>query len=435
MNPRLLATRVLIQILFHGKSLNECVIEFTQKIDNAKDRAFARQLVSGVLRYYERLDFLLSKLLKKPLKGKDADIFCLLLIGLYQVFFMRVPDHAAVAETVKLTQKFKKSWAKGFVNGVLRQSIRDKDELLTLVESEEYAKYSHPDWLIEAIKNDWPEDYQKILTQNLKQAPMVLRVNQQKHSREQYRAKLQEREMDSETLSFSDEAIKLTHACDVLKLPGFETGEISVQDQAAQLAAKLLKLENGNNVLDACAAPGGKTAHLLESNANIQVLALDVSEARLMRVKETLQRLNLKAATQCGNASELDSWWSGQLFDRILLDVPCSAIGVIRRNPDIKIHRKSEDISQLVENQRKLLNTLWQILKPGGILVYATCSVLKAENENQIAHFLDLNADANELKIEAQWGRKASIGRQIFPGENEMDGFYYARIQKKLNST
>ncbi len=430
MNPRLLATRILQQVIFQGKSLNSCIAQFTQHIDEPKDRAMSRELVSGVLRFYERLDFLLSELLKKPLKEKDSDVYCLLLVGLYQIYYMRVPDHAAVSETVRLTQKLKKGWAKGFLNGVLRQSIRDKDALLSKIEQEEEAKFSHPQWLIDKIKTDWPADHVSIFEQNLLHAPMVLRVNQQIQSTEKYLDRLNVKSMGGECLAFSNEAIRLEKSCDVMMLPGFKQGEVSVQDQAAQLAAGLLDLQAGFRVLDACAAPGGKTAHMLETEPKINVLALDVSEDRLLRVEDTLQRLKLKAKTCAADAVQIDEWWDGELFDRILLDAPCSAIGVIRRNPDIKIHRNAEDIPQLVGNQRKLLEALWLTLKPGGILLYATCSVLKDENENQVDSFLRSHLDALEVKINQDWGRDGKCGKQILPGENGMDGFYYARIQK-----
>ena len=429
-----------MQVIFQGKSLNACVAQFTQHIENPKDRAMARELVSGVLRFYERLVFVQQELLKKPLKEKDADVYCLLLVGFYQIFYMRVPDHAAVSETVKLTQKLKKGWAKGFVNGVLRESIREKENLIEKIESAEEARFSHPSWLIEKIKTDWPDSYQSIFEQNLLHAPMTLRVNQQKLSAEAYLERLNEQGMAGECLPFSSHAIRLEHSCDVLKLPGFNQGDVSVQDQAAQLAAGLLDLKPGLKVLDACAAPGGKTAHMLETEPGIDVLALDVSEERLKRVDETLKRLNLKARTCAADAYDLDVWWNGEMFDRILLDAPCSAIGVIRRNPDIKIHRNKEDIPQLVENQRKLLDVLWQTLKPGGILLYATCSILKDENENQISDFISSHEDSIELKINSQWGLSVSAnsdkaGKQILPGDNGMDGFYYARIQKKDFST
>ncbi|MDH3325392.1 MAG: 16S rRNA (cytosine(967)-C(5))-methyltransferase RsmB [Gammaproteobacteria bacterium] len=432
MNPRLLATRILMQVIFQGKSLNACVAQFTQHIDDSKDRAMARELVSGVLRLYERLDFLLSKLLTKPLREKDSDVYCLMLVGLYQIFYMRVPDHAAVSETVKLTQKLKKSWAKGFLNGVLRQSLRDKETLIEAIETEEEAKFSHPAWLVNKIKTDWPDNYESIFEQNLQHSPMILRVNRQKRSAADYLVRLEDKGMAGQCLPFSSEAIRLEKACDVLQLPGFKQGEVSVQDQAAQLAAGLLDLEAGLTVLDACSAPGGKTAHMLETEPGIDVLALDVSEDRLKRVDETLTRLSLKAKTCAADAFDTEAWWNGELFDRILLDAPCSAIGVIRRNPDIKIHRNEEDIAQLVENQRKLLDVLWQTLKPGGILLYATCSILKDENENQITDFLRLQDDAIELKIKSEWGTNVSAGKQILPGENGMDGFYYACISKVI---
>lgn len=429
MNPRLLATRILGQVIDQGKSLNACVDQLSQ-INDPKDRAFSREIVSGVLRHHARLVFILNQLLAKPLKKKDGDISILLLVGLYQLYFMRTPDHAAVSETVKLTKKLKKDWAKSLVNGVLRQSIRERSALEAKVEENLSAKYSHPDWIVRQLRKDWPEDYISILGENQKQAPMTLRVNLQKSTIAEYQALLRSVDLEVELTAKSSAALKLKKPCDVAQLPKFKMGYVSVQDLAAQQAAPLLKLEPGMLVLDACAAPGGKTAAMLELNPDMEVLALDISAQRLDRVKETLERLDLKAMLKSSAAEDHENWWDGRCFDRILLDAPCSAIGVIRRNPDIKIHRKPEDIPHLVEKQRKILASLWPMLKPGGLLVYATCSVLKAENEYQVANFLESNQDAREVKIVHNWGNDVTVGKQIFPGQDDMDGFYYACIEK-----
>ena len=430
MNARLVALRVLLQVLNDGKSLNACSALINASIEEPKDRAFARELSFGVLRWHPQLMFILSQLISKPLKAKDQDIVCLLLMGFYQILFLRVPDHAAVSETVKLTQKLKKGWAKNLVNGVLRELLRERENIQIKIESDLVAKYAHPLWFIHLIQKDWPEQWEIILASNNEQAPMTLRVNQQKYPTIEYQTLLLDRGFNSSISSFSPNALVLEKPCDVSLLPGFDAGAVSVQDLAAQQAAYLLELPKQGCVLDACAAPGGKTAHILEVEPSSRVVALDISEDRTKLIQQTLDRLGFEAQLVCADAGDTASWWDGELFDRILLDAPCSATGVIRRNPDIKIHRTLEDVQQVVHNQKKLLEALWPLLKPGGIFLYATCSVLKDENVTQILSFLSANDDAVELNIESDWGNKEAAGKQILPGANGMDGFYYARIQK-----
>lgn len=436
MNPRFVAIKVLEQVIAHGKSLNHCSSQINEQIPDAKDRALARELVFGVLRYYPTLTFILQRLLQKPLKPKDTDVTCLLLIGIYQLRYMRIPDHAAVNESVKLTQNLKKKWARGFANGVLRNCLREKNTFDELCEKNDPARYSHPKWLLNRIKQDWPDHWESIVEKNNQQAPMILRVNQQQCSVEDYRQKLTAINIDAELMPHAPDALRLLHACDVGVLPGFYDGLVSVQDAAAQQAvANLGLLEMGLKekcrVLDACAAPGGKTAHILEMRPTADVQALELSEKRLPLIEETLTRLKLKAKVICADAVNVDEWWDGQLFDRILLDAPCSATGVIRRNPDIKFHRRPEDIDAVVLSQKALFDALWPLLKPGGTFLYATCSILKDENENQVQQFLARHDDAIETKLSAIGEVQCQVGVQIFPGHHDMDGFYYARINKK----
>jgi len=411
-----------------GQSLTAALDNAFSSIESGKDRAFIQALCYGVCRQFHRLDFILSQLLDKPLK--DADVKSLALVGLYQLKFMRVKPHAAVSETVLAARK--KPWAKSLLNAVLRTYLREQEGLEHKADKFQVAALSHPDWLIRQIKQDWPEQALTILQQNNQQPPMALRVNLAKISCESYLQLLTEQEITAETVSFCPSAIRLDKPVPVDLLPGFAEGLVSVQDTAAQLAAGLLDVQPGHRVLDVCAAPGGKAAHILESQPQLkELVAVDIDESRMQRVSENLQRLNLQAKLVVGDASNPSDWWDGKPFDRILLDAPCSALGVIRRHPDIKLLRRAEDIGQLQALQKTILHAVWPLLAPGGLMVYATCSILKQENEHQVQAFLAEHSDAVELPIDADWGAAGICGCQIFTGESAMDGFYYARLSKK----
>ncbi len=435
MNTRLVAARVLSRVLQDGQSLTAALDQAFSGIEASKDRAFIQALCYGVCRQFHRLDFILSQLLDKPLK--DADVKALALVGLYQLNFMRVKPHAAVSETVLAARK--KPWAKSLLNAVLRTYLREQEGLENKAEKFQSAAVSHPAWLIKQIEQDWPDLAKQILLENNLQPPLVLRVNLAKTSCEQYLHLLAEQDIAAEAVNFCPSAIRLDKPVQVDLLPGFAEGLASVQDTAAQLAAGLLAVQPGQRVLDVCAAPGGKTAHILESQPQLaELVAVDIDEARMQRVSENLQRLNLSAKLVVGDAANPATWWDGKLFDRILLDAPCSALGVIRRHPDIKILRRAEDIGQLQALQKAILQAIWPLLAPGGVMVYATCSILKQENEQQIQAFLTANTDAIELPLfpnaseeTADWGVAGVCGRQIITGESAMDGFYYAKIGKR----
>ncbi|HEY8036773.1 MAG TPA: 16S rRNA (cytosine(967)-C(5))-methyltransferase RsmB [Methylobacter sp.] len=428
MNTRLVAARVLSRVLQDGQSLTAALDNAFLTIDSAKDRAFIQALCYGVCRQFHRLDFVLSQLLDKPLK--DTDVKALALVGLYQLKFMRVKPHAAVSETVLAARK--KPWAKSLINAVLRTYLREQEGLEQKVDKFQVAALSHPDWLIKQIEQDWPEQALAVLRENNQQPPMVLRVNLSKISRENYLQLLTEQGISAQTVSFCPSAIILDKPVPVDLLPGFADGSVSVQDTAAQLAAGLLDVQPGHRVLDVCAAPGGKTAHILESQPRLkELVAVDIDESRMQRVSENLQRLNLQAKLVVGDAANPQSWWDGKPFDRILLDAPCSALGVIRRHPDIKLLRRAEDIGQLQVLQKSILQAVWPLLAPEGLMVYATCSILKQENEQQVQAFLAEHSDAVELSIDADWGTAGVCGRQILTGESAMDGFYYACISKR----
>lgn len=383
-----------------------------------------------MLRYYPRLAYLAAQLLNKPLKRKDLDVQQLILIGLYQLIYLKVPAHAAVAETVAATRLLGKDWAAGLVNALLRSFQRSAEQLLAQADADPVARYAHPAWWLSQLQTDWPTHWQAILDANNQRPPMTLRVNAQRSSRDEYAARLRAAGVVAHPVPHAPQALTLEKPVDVAQLPGFNDGAVSVQDAAAQLAAPLLELAPGQRVLDACAAPGGKTAHLLESEPWLHVQALDSDAQRLARVRDTLTRLHLAADLRHGDAASPSDWWDGQAFDRILLDAPCSGSGVIRRHPDIKLLRTAQDIVTLAQQQRRLLDALWPLMARGGILLYATCSVLMAENQHNLARFLAAHSDARELPIGADWGHAQTPGRQRLPGENAMDGFYYARLMK-----
>ena len=427
MNTRLIAARVLSRVLQDGQSLTAALDSALPAVESVKDRAFIQALCYGVCRSYHRLDFILSELLDKPLK--DLDVKALALVGLYQLKYMRVKPHAAVSETVLAARK--KPWAKALINALLRNYLRDQDGLELKADNAHCAAVSHPDWLIRHIEQDWPQQAQSIFLENNRQPPMALRVNLARISLDRYLQQLIERDIAAVAVGFCPTAVMLDKPVAVDLLPGFTEGLVSVQDVAAQLAAGLLDVQPGQRVLDVCAAPGGKAAHILEQKPQIkELIAVDIDATRMLRVSDTLQRLKLSATLVVGDAAQPQDWWDGRLFERILLDAPCSALGVIRRHPDIKLLRRADDIPPLQALQQSILHAVWPLLAPGGVMVYATCSILKQENEQQIAAFLAEHPDAIELPIDADWGVAGSHGRQIMTGESAMDGFYYARMGK-----
>jgi len=431
MNVRATAAKVLNQVVEQGQSLSNA-LPAAQKEMSPKDKALLQVLCYGVLRTLPRLDFFCRSLMNKPLKGKQRALHFLILVGMYQLLYTRIPSHAAVGETVNGTKALKKPALKGMVNGVLRSFLRDQDALVAKADLQDTLKYCHPRWLVKRLQAAYGEEQAgAIMFENNQQAPMWLRVNSKHHDREQYQALLNEVELPSFTAEddVNADALRLEKATDVYRLPGFEEGWVSVQDGAAQLAAHYLDPQPDDLILDACAAPGGKTVHMLERQPLIkQMVAVDADEKRLVRIQENLDRLKLSATVIHGDASKPDNWWKGDQFDRILCDAPCSATGVIRRHPDIRWLRRDSDIAELVSLQKEILNALWKKLKPGGILLYATCSILPDENNLQVDAFLAETSDAIILPLSSNENGKT--GRQLLPNEDTMDGFYYAKLQK-----
>jgi 16S rRNA (cytosine967-C5)-methyltransferase len=430
-NPRWIALQVILQVVEHGRSLDDIFqSDWFQSLSlSRRDQGLAREIAFGLCRWYFSLSHLLRQRLQKPLRARDRDIETVLLIGLYQLLVMRTDSHAAVNETVKLALAQKKKWAKGLVNAVLRGVIRDKIEL-----DENAGAEAYPDWMRTRIEADWGEQAESILLAGTERPPMTLRVDTRQCEIESVIAKLAADGILATRHALVDTAILLETPCDVSQLPGFEQGLLSVQDAAAQLAAPSLSCAPGARVLDACAAPGGKTLHLLQSYADIEVDALDSSESRLLRLRENLQRGGQSARILVGDAASPEDWFDGRGYDAVLADLPCSASGVLRRHPDIKLLRRESDIMPLLTQQSRMLQALWTVLKPGGKMLFSTCSIFKEENETQVARFLQQQTDAIEVSLEGvEWGEPRSHGRQILSGRDNMDGFYYALLTRSAN--
>ena len=430
MNPRLAAAKALTAVLNGKASLNSSLPLQLDKVE-VRDRGLTQDLAFGTARWQPRLSALANKLLQKPFKAADADVEALLLVGLYQLLDTRIPAHAAIGETVGCADKLKKPWAKALLNAVLRNAQRESEALLAELERDPVVRTAHPRWLQKSLKAFWPEQWEAICAANNAHPPMILRVNRRHHSRDAYLQLLVEAGIEAQPCTFSQDGIVLAAACDVRNLPGFAEGWISVQDEAAQLAADLLDLAPGQRVLDACCAPGGKTCHILEVEPKLAgVVAVDLEAKRLVRVRENLERLGLSAELIAADGRDTATWWDGKPFQRILLDAPCSATGVIRRHPDIKLTRQPDDIAALATLQGELLDAMWPTLEVGGILLYATCSTLPTENTEVIEAFLARTPGARELDIAGQFGIKQPHGRQLLAQEGGHDGFYYAKLIK-----
>ncbi len=425
-NVRALAAKAIFQVLEKGVSLSVALPEQQKQIESGKDKALIAELSYGVMRYLPQLDKCISDCMSKPLKGKQRIVHQLLLVGCYQLYFTRIPSHAAISETAEGCRKLGFEGLVKVVNGILRNIQREMPELSKAADT---LSYNTPAWIIKSLKQAYPDDWQQVIEQSHQRPPMWLRNNRLSQTREAYLAQLEALEIGA-TAGESQDAILLDKPIDVAKLPDFFQGAVSVQDGAAQWAASLLAPKDSELVLDACAAPGGKTCHLLELAPQIDLVAVDFDAKRLERVQQNLDRLSLKAKVIHGDAAKIQDWWQGDKFDRILLDAPCSATGVIRRHPDIKWLRKAVDIEELAKLQAEILDHCWQWLKPGGTLVYATCSILPQENAEQISAFLARTPDA-KLDALPQQANNQAIGWQILPGQNNMDGFYYARLLKQ----
>jgi len=428
---RSIAASLVRSVADQGESLSGLLTGQLQTLDDPRQRALAQELTFGTLRWYHLLEAVLARLLKQALRKKDRDIHALLLVGLYQLLLLHMTAHAAVNETVEAARATGKSWAVNLVNAVLRNAQRRADELLAALQDNPATRWSHPVWWVAQLRQDWPQNWQQILEANNQRPPMVLRVNRLRSDRTAYLEQLHGAGIAARQLPAADGAVLLEEPVGVDRLPGFSDGLVSVQDGAAQLAAPQLDLKPGQRVLDACAAPGGKTGHILEIAPGLQELvAIDSDPRRVEKIRDNLSRLRLEATLVAADAADTPHWWDGRFFDRILLDAPCSASGVVRRHPDIKLLRRAGDLQALARQQQHLLEALWPLLAPGGILLYVTCSVFRKENTGAVQAFLSRHTDAGELPLAGDWGTAQLVGRQILPGEQGMDGFYFARLTK-----
>lgn len=446
-NVRAIAATALASVIAHGEAFTGDIDSPQTKRDSRntmpelarQDLSFFRELCYGSLRYFFYLDALLRPFLKKPLTKKDADIHALLLIGLYQIIYLRTPDHASLSATVDACSALKKHWAKGLVNAILRNYLRqqaDSDPNPASQLNDAAAANGHPGWLYKKLIADWPQQYRAILDYNNAAPPMTLRINLKQTGRDEYRQELVQTGIETYDSALGATDIRLTHAVDVGSLPHFEQGWVSVQDGGAQLAATLLDPQPGQHVLDACAAPGGKSVHLLQQEPGIYLTAIDSRADRLQRVTENLQRCQLAADNERitlihADAADTSQWWNGKPFDQILLDAPCSGTGIISHHPDIKLLRRADDIAAFAVQQLRLLNRLWPILKEGGELLYCTCSVMPEENWQIIEQFLAATPSARHMSIRANWGVVMDKGRQLLPNRGKNGGFYYARLSKR----
>lgn len=429
-DPRQLAVRHLLAVL-DGRSLDQALANLPADLDD-RDRALAAELAYGVCRWYRRLEALVDALLVKPFKRRDRDLRLLLMVGAYQLLYSRVPAHAAVSSVVDTSRRLGKGWASRLVNGVMRRLQREHETLGEQVDRDPATRFAQPDWLYRAIVAAWPEQAAVLLGALQQRPPMTLRVDLGRVSRAGYAQRLAEAGIVARPHAAVPSALVLERAVAVDALPGFADGLVSVQDAGAQLAAPYLDLVPGQRVLDACAAPGGKTLGILQQVADLDVTALDSDPQRLQRVGENLQRARVDARLFVGDASsEGEPAWSGQRYDRILVDAPCSATGVMRRHPDIRLLRRAGDIDDLVRRQAAMLDRLWGLLAPGGRLLYVTCSLLPAENSAQVAAFLARHPDAGVAPLPTQPGTRSGEGVQLLPGIDDSDGFFYAALVRR----
>lgn len=423
---RVLAARVLAQVIGRGRSLKAELAKALPTLEDSRDRALLEAICFAVLRRRPAYDAALAQWMQRPLGAREDELRALLLVGFAQLDALELPAHAALSATVDAARALGRERQAGMVNALLRRAQREGFP-------QRPAREAFPLWLAEKIEQDWPEQADAVFAASLQPGPLWLRVNRQHGERAHWLAQLEAAGIVAEPSPLASDAIRLPVPVAVAALPGFADGALSVQDLSAQQVADALAPRAGVRVLDACAAPGGKAAHLLERDPSLQLLALDIDPRRIKRISETFARTGVGANAQvlAGDATAPAAWWDGQLFDAILLDAPCSATGIIRRQPDVLVHRRPADIEALVALQARLLDACWTMLAPGGTLLYATCSILREENQFQVEAFLQRTRSAGFLPLGDAFGHDSWAGRQRLPGESDADGFFYARLLKK----
>lgn len=433
---RATAAQVVDAVTRDGQTLDAAISDHESRLPPG-ERPLLRLLAYGALRHHWRLQEWIGELVNRPLKKRDGVINALLAIGLYQLCDTRIPDHAAVSQTVEAARQLRRPKLAGLVNACLRRFQRE-----ALAEREpagDESRFNHPQWLVDQLRRDWPDDAGSIFEANNRRAPMWLRVNASRATAAEYRGRLAVEGIESGLLDGVHDAVRLGTPQAVDALPGFASGDVSVQDGAAQIAARWLMRDRPRRVLDACSAPGGKSGHVLElGGGEVELTAVDNDPRRLDRVRENHARIGADATIVPGDASKPEKWWDGTPFDAILLDAPCSATGVIRRHPDIKLLRRATDIEALSDLQAEILRALWPLLIPGGQLLYVTCSVLAAENDDVVQAFLETRGDAAEDTVLPNNNirdlmRRKACGYQVLPGTADLDGFYYACLVKKVS--
>ncbi len=435
MNQRAKAARIINQIVNKKRSAYSVIPQIISNVQKPADRSLIKEISFGVIRWHYFLNTIAEQLLFTPLKPKHQDITQLLIVGLYQLIYMRVPEYAAVSETVAGAKALRKPWATGLINKTLRTFIAKKEEYIDKARQSEVGRFSHPQWLIDLVREKWPERWEEILVINNTHPPMCLRINPLQTTRDDYLTLLSKHEISAFPAEYADYGIQLEKPRPVNLLPFYMKGIASVQGISGQLVYPLLDLAPGQRILDACAAPGGKTCNILERQPDLdRVIAIDIDAERLGTIKESVERLKIPHQTLqliLSDATHTKEWWDGTLFDRILLDAPCSGTGVIRRHPDIKILRRPEDIDKQRQLQLLLLKSLWPLLAPGGRLVYTTCSILPQENNELVAEFKKSQPDVQTEAVPIEYGIECDVGRQVLPETNGIDGFYYAILNKK----
>ncbi|MEO6365201.1 MAG: 16S rRNA (cytosine(967)-C(5))-methyltransferase RsmB [Luteimonas sp.] len=423
---RAAAARVINAVLHRGRSLKGELKRALPQLDDVRDRALVEAIAFAALRNHARYAAALDAWTPKPLGRRDDELRALLYVGLAQIDSLKLPSHAAVDATVEAARELKRAHQSGLVNALLRRALREG-----VPQTDAAAAW--PAWLLNRLRTDWPADVDAIVVHSAQAAPTWLRVNPAKGSRDAYLERLRHAGVAAVAHAALPDALRIDGSIAIASLPGFTDGAASVQDGAAQAVADALDLPAGARVLDGCAAPGGKSAHLLERDPVVRLTATDIDAKRLRKVRETFARLGIgaEAAFHAADATDPSPWWDGTPFDAVLIDAPCSATGIVRRQPDILLHRRESDLPALVALQARLLDALWPLVKPGGVLVYATCSILQDENARQVDTFLARTDNASAEGLDERFGRASGAGRQRLPGEDGMDGFFYARLRKR----